>query len=384
MSSHPKLVLSGMALLTPAVGFGAYTLRLLEGLLRCAPDLPFRVVVPHWMSIPASIPEAFVVRLDGGRQFRNPLLTGIYWSLRTVAYAARLPQGTVFHSPAPIAGLNRASITIVTIHDVLYRTLPNYFGRLGIRKRYLLATERYAAAATLVLTQSAFTRGDIIRRTAIPAKKLEVLSPWPAHSFFARDEAAKRLTEVRQRLQLPSRYWLYVGGYDRRKNVEFLIRAYAESRRRSGALPPLVLAGHIPAQHRGMICDVAGTIREEGLTKTHVLMPGLIDNADLPYLYRGASLLVYPSLAEGFGLPPVEAMASGTPLLVADNTSLPEVTREQRCLFSATDLESLVEKLTAAALDEQQFLSPLPQEYTEEYGINRYRQLLERATEQVR
>ncbi len=384
MSPSAKLVIDGLPLFNPAVGLGAYTLRLIEGLLRHAPSLPFQVVVPSWIAVPSTLPNEAVIRLSGAPQFNNPLLTAIFWGFRVTQFAANLPPECVFHAPAPITGLRHARITVVTIHDVLYRTLPGYFGRFGIRKSYLLATERYAANSSMVFTQSAYSRHDIVAKTRIPETKVQILSPWPSRAFFELESVDERTESVRRRLGLPLRYWLYLGGYDRRKNVEFLVKAYAQARRQIRSLPPLVLAGDIPSQRHGMICDVAGTIRSTKLSAETIFLAGAIENADLPYVYRGASLLVYPSLAEGFGLPPVEAMAVGTPVLVADNSSLPEVTRNSHCLFSASDEESLVDKLVAAATDESQFRVSLPQEYTEEHGIHRYQVLLAEAARKAK
>ncbi len=369
------LMISGLALGNLDVGLGAYTYRIIVGLLRRAPQLRFRVIVPAHFDLPPEIPEALLVRLTGKWNFGRPLLNSVYWSNRILSYAARLSRETVFHSPAPIAGLHRPPTTVVTIHDCLYRTFEEYYGRSFVRKWNLLASERFATRSALVLTQSQFSRRDLVAKTSIPEAKIRILSPWVDQSFLERARP-ERIADLRNRLGLPPRFWLYLGGFDRRKNVEFLIRAYAAAQKEH-SLPPLVLAGEIPSEGSAVTCNVLGALRATKLKSADVLMPGKIAIADLPDLYRAASLLVYPSLMEGFGLPPAEAMAVGTAVLASNNSSLPEVVQDPRCLFDASNEGGLVEKLLLAAEDETAFCTPLSPVFTEPFGIDRYCQLIQ-------
>ena len=105
-------------------------------------------------------------------------------------------------------------------------------------------------------------------------------------------------------------------------------------------------------------------------------MPGMIPSEDLPGLYAAASLLIYPSLYEGFGLPPVEAAAVGTPVLAADNSSLPEVVPKRKCRFDSTDPTELIALLRQAAVDPSAFISPLLPEFTEAKAMSLYREIL--------
>ena len=184
---------------------------------------------------------------------------------------------------------------------------------------------------------------------------------------------------LRRRLQLPDRFWLYLGGYDYRKNVEFLIRAYAEAKRTRN-LPPLVLAGSIPATGSAVTCDVFGAIRKSELGGDDVLTPGVIPSGELADLYRAASLLIYPSLMEGFGLSPAEAIAVGTPVLASSSSSLPEVVRASQCWFDPANPAELVAKILCAAENEEQFSTTLATEFTEAFGIKRYCDLLQKVS----
>ena len=177
---------------------------------------------------------------------------------------------------------------------------------------------------------------------------------------------------------LPARYWLYTGGYDYRKNLECLITAYAATRARHPC-PPLVLAGKIPTDLRKPVCDIPGAMTRANLTGSEVLMPGFIDDNDMAALYSGSELFVYPSLAEGFGLPPLEAMACGCPALAANATSLPEVVVDEAYRFSPFHPGQLTDLLGQAAR------SPLPVNpgfdrfhFSEARGVAQYCGLLER------
>jgi glycosyltransferase involved in cell wall biosynthesis len=226
----------------------------------------------------------------------------------------------------------------------------------------------------MVLTDSVFSKHDLIELAKIPEAKIEVLYPWVGNEFLVRVPQAA-VQSLRERLALPHRFWLYLGGYDYRKNVEFLIDAYkAASKARS--LPPLVLAGKIPDDRNVATCNVRGALIRNSLTSEDIRQPGLISSHDLPALYTAASLLIYPSLMEGFGLPPAEAIAVGTPVLSSNAGSLPEVVRNDDCLFDPRNVLSLVEKLVAAADNEAQFSTKLSETFTETTGIDRYLELM--------
>jgi glycosyltransferase involved in cell wall biosynthesis len=174
---------------------------------------------------------------------------------------------------------------------------------------------------------------------------------------------------------------LYLGGYDYRKNVELLIEAYGRAAR-AGACPTLVLGGNIPIAvgSRKPVCDVAGAVRRAGIDSDRLCCPGFIDDDDLAAVYAGAELFIYPSLAEGFGLPPVEAMSSGCPAIVADTTSLPEVVTDEDYRFPVADPARLIEMLLSAARSPRP-LNPgfMRSFYGHARGLRDYLQVMERA-----
>jgi len=160
--------------------------------------------------------------------------------------------------------------------------------------------------------------------------------------------------EVRARYGLPERYILYLGGYDQRRNVSTLLRAFAELVRRLGPLdemPYLALAGGLPAVDSDLTPDPRRLVRELGL-ELQVRCIGRVREEDKPALYRAADLFVFPSSYEGFGLPPLEAMACGTPVVAAEATSLPEIVGSGGMLVRTTDGGAGAEALLSLWRDE--------------------------------
>ena len=143
------------------------------------------------------------------------------------------------------------------------------------------------------------------------------------------------LAAARQRYSLPERFAFWAGDFRPEKNLRFLIKAWARLQRRQAGLPALVLAGAQKFDYRQLRNEVV----KRGL-EGKVLFPGFIDDEDLPAVYSAATVFVFPSLAEGFGLPPLEAMACGTPCVVSNSSSLPEVTGSAALLFDPTSLEA--------------------------------------------
>ena len=230
--------------------------------------------------------------------------------------------------------------------------------------------------ASVIVTDSRFVSAgleDYIGPIAAPVVPIHLWAPASFKPLSPNDQVA-----FRTRMGLPRRYWLYVGGYDYRKNVELLISAYAKARR-AGECPTLVMAGRLPDDLRKPVCDVRGALQREGLEDSAVLFPVFINASDLPGLYASAELFIYPSLMEGFGLPPVEAMACGCPAIVADGTSLSEVVVDEEYRFSARDSAKLAEMLVSAAHEPWRRNPGFDRDYFgQTRGLRDYLQVLER------
>src|SRR5688572_1471005 len=206
---------------------------------------------------------------------------------------------------------------LLSLHDLIPWRAPRFvpWPRPAFLHRalYRRAVARSARAAARIVTLSESSRRDIEAALPGTASRIEVV-PCAVPRWF-RAPAAEEVAAQHARFGGP--YWLYVGGFDPRKGVETLLDALAALRSRGLALPPVVLAGAIRGEARAL--------RERAAPLPQIHFPGYVPDADLPALYGGASLFLYPSRAEGFGIPPLLAMAAGVPVVAADSGAVPEV-----------------------------------------------------------
>ena len=240
---------------------------------------------------------------------------------------------------------------VVSIHDLSFEHLPETFNRRS-RAQLRLTVRRSARKAARVLALSEHTRQDIISTykiapdlvTAIP------IAP-PTHFHPVEDEA--ELKRVRQTYAINRDYILSVGSIQPRKNLARLLAAYEHLRRErpKGSLPQLVLVGKLAWLYR----QTLKTIEALG---ADVIVTGYVPESDLPALYSGALCFVYPSFFEGFGLPPLEAMKCGAPVITGNRTSLPEVVGDAGVLVNPFDIDAIANAL-ATMLDDSSLRATL-------------------------
>ena len=221
---------------------------------------------------------------------------------------------------------------VATIHDLAFEHLPQTFKRRSWMQ--LRLTVRHTAKrAAQIITVSEYSRGDILKTYGIPHERITVI-PEAAPNHFAPVEDENELQRVRHTYGIAGDYILSVGSIQPRKNLTRLVRAFASLRReRTGVkLPKLVLVGK-----KGWLYDETLRVIEESGVGDEILLTGYVSERDLPALYSGAICFVYASYFEGFGLPPLEAMKCGTPVIVGDKTSLPEVVGDAGLMVNPFD-----------------------------------------------
>jgi glycosyltransferase involved in cell wall biosynthesis len=209
---------------------------------------------------------------------------------------------------------------VATIHDLSFEHLPQTFKRRS-RAQLRFTVRRTAQKAAHLIASSEYSRADIIKTYGIDPTRVST-TPLAAAKKFAPVTDVRELQRVRQTYGINDDYILAVGSVQPRKNLPRLIAAYADLRRaRSQAkLPLLVIVGK-----RGWLYqETFRAIEEHGINNC-VRWTGYVPEIDLPALYTGAVCFVYPSYFEGFGLPPLEAMQCGAPVIAGNRTSLPEV-----------------------------------------------------------
>jgi glycosyltransferase involved in cell wall biosynthesis len=252
----------------------------------------------------------------------------------------------LFHSPDfTLPPLARAR-GVVTVHDLSFLTVPEC---ADPRLRAFLARAVPSAVrrARRVLADSGNTADDLNRLLGVPADKISVVQAGIEPRFEpVRDSDC--LARVRARYQLPDHFILGLGTLEPRKNFAGLIRAYGALQQRAGVSQDLVIAGGPGWLYQG-IYDEA---KRQPLPMS-IHFPGFVADEDLPALYSLADIFAFPSLYEGFGIPPLEAMACGTPVICANNSSLPEAVGDAALLIDARDEGALVDGLHTLVSDDR-------------------------------
>ena len=230
-------------------------------------------------------------------------------------------------SPCPV---------VVSIHDLSFEHLPQTFNWRS-RKQLRITVRRSAREAAQVIALSEYARNDIINTYRVSPEKISAI-PLAAAAHFRPIRNEEELRRVRQAFGLEGEYILSVGAIQPRKNLGRLVAAYSRLRRAKpeGKLPKLVLAGKCS----WLYDETLRAIKELELSDS-VILTGYVPESDLPALYSGALCFIYPSYFEGFGLPPLEAMQCGVPVIVGNQTSLPEVVGDAGVLVDPFDVDAL-------------------------------------------
>jgi alpha-1,3-rhamnosyl/mannosyltransferase len=246
-----------------------------------------------------------------------------------------------WHAPYYIRPYLLPRPTVLTVHDVINARLPGAMPSRKTRLAFGVTTRLALFASKRIITVSQAAARDIEQLYGVNPAKIRVIPHGVSPNFRPLDPAEQG--EARSRLNLPDRYLLYVGINKPHKNLARLLEAFKRYREQSGDTIRLILAGKEDARYAG---DLREKARQLGIME-QVEFRGEIAESDLPDLYACATLFVFPSLYEGFGLPVLEAMASGAPVICADNSSLPEVAGEAALYFPAEDVAAM-----AAAIGE--------------------------------
>lgn len=294
-------------------GISHYIYQLLRHLPQADPELAYTVFTNEGSGQLASVLR-YPTRLPTVRP-----VVRILWEQALQPWAVRRAGLDLLHGLAYVLPLWLTVPAVVTIYDLTVFQVPDRF-RSANRSYLRLMTRLSARRARMVCAISESTRGDIVRRLGVPRERVKVVYPGCDPQFAP--PAADEVAAFRARRGLPERFVLYLGTLEPRKNVPALIRAFAEVVRadRREFQHHLVLAGAKGWHY----ADVFAEVERLGL-QDRVHFPGFVPADEQPLWYAAAEVFVYPSLYEGFGLPVLEAMACGTPVLTSNAASLPEV-----------------------------------------------------------
>lgn len=301
----------------PDTGSGQYTRQLVYHLNRYVSDLEVTLIYPHEGQAEDVPPSVHVHRTPTRAGHVGKVLFEQIIFPRACdgvgADVAHVPYwGSPLRCPVPV---------VVTVHDLITLAVREY--RRGLRPRlYNALVSASARGASHVITDSKFSRDEIVTRLQIPSDRVTPIYLAPGSQYTAQSDLLLDMA-VTQKYDLPEFYVLYLGGYARHKNVMTLLLAYTYVAQALGEDYPLILAGAKPSPGPNFP-DYDDYIQQSNLDD-FVQWIGYVDEEDKPALYRSAICFAFPSRYEGFGLPPLEAMACGVPVVTTNAASLPEV-----------------------------------------------------------
>lgn len=251
------------------------------------------------------------------------------------AYAQPLTAGKDFsllHNPHNGFGLPEADTVplIITIHDLIPYVLPELCGK-PYREIFCREMPRFLERAAHIIAVSQHTKRDLQTILGVPGEKITVIYEAPEKIYrpMKKDEVKRHL---REKYGIEKEYILYVGGFNGRKNLSLLVKAFARLKKETDCPQRLLILGRTNKEYGKIVALV-----EECHLQHDVIFGGFSPVEDLPLFYNGAQLFVFPSLYEGFGLPPLEAAACGTATLSTPVSALQEVMGDGAVYFSPDD-----------------------------------------------
>jgi glycosyltransferase involved in cell wall biosynthesis len=317
-------------------GISWYIINLLKNLAQVSPDHFQYTAFLHDRDFAA---QAEALHFRFSRLPTQRPMVRIFWEQVVQPLALRQAGVDLLHALAFVAPVASPAPYVVTVYDLSFIRYPQAFRPF---QRWYLGqfTRRTVSRAKAVITISESTRQDVIHFLHVPPERV--------HTIYCGSDAAYRplppaqVDAFKSRHHLPDKFILFLGTLEPRKNIEGLIRAYARWKQSEPTAPPLVIAGG-KGWYYHQIFELVETLN---LTDS-IRFPGYIPQDSLPLWYNAATLFVYPSLFEGFGLPVLEAMACGTPVITSTASSLPEVTGTDGAarLVEPDDIEGLAQAM---------------------------------------
>ena len=346
-----RIVLNGWFIDQPHTGSGQYTRQLLYQLPRIAPQHEYALIVPHRNSFQIIDigHDADLATLTSNLQPPTSNYRKVLFEQDLVPRAARAYQADVLHVPYWAPPLRSDMPIVATIHDIIPLVLKEYRGG-PLVNAYTGLVSAAARGASLILTDSDASRSDIISRLSVSPDRVRTiyLAADPKFTDYVDpiDYAA-----LRKNHDLPDDYVLYLGGFDVRKNIEAALQTYTWAQAALGDNYPLVIAGNLPDRHDAFFHDprvIAKQIEVENVVR----FIGPVAEEDKVALYQHARAFLYPSIYEGFGLPALEALACGVPVVGSNASSIPEIVGDAGMLVDPHDARAMAGALIAVCTED--------------------------------
>jgi len=322
-------------------GTGRYTVELAKRLPALAEDCETLLIWPKHMPVPE---QCRTKNCSHHLVSTESPFARFWWDQVRVRAKAEHFRADVVHFPASIGSLARSPNVVLTVHDVGFLRDPDWF-RWDRAAYYRFAIGRSIRLAAHVLADSEATAADLVEFFGIPHSKMTVVPLGVGEEFRPASEEQK--IAARERHALPERFFLYVGTLEPRKNLVRVIQAWSQVAERDDSVPDLVIAGRDGWKH----VPIREAAQKSPCTR-RIHFPGFIANEDLPAVLSAAQVFVWPSLWEGFGLPPLEAMACGIPVITSNVSSIPEAVGDAALGVDPYDVDAIADAMRMLAENE--------------------------------
>ena len=343
-----------------SIGVNAHLLSFVSGYRRAGVSQYTEQIVRHFMgTLPqandaltvfagrATPPDGYVP--DGVRWVSSRLPTGhapgrILWEQIVAPMVSARASLNVLFCPVNVVPLAGLVPSVVTVHDLAFLAYPEAFHIA--KRRYLTAMTRLSVRrARHIIAVSAHTRDDLVYHFGVRPERITVI-PNAADKRYRPADTANDIARFKAANNLPDRFILFVGTLEPRKNLRRLIEAFALLSSDDPCVK-LVIVG----ASGWLTSDLAPFVQSRGLSD-RIIFTGYVSDDDLPRWYQAATVFCYPSLYEGFGLPVLEAMACGVPVVTSRTSSLPEVAGDAALLIDPTDVRGLANTLQSILADD--------------------------------
>ena len=335
-------------------GVEEYAIALLSELFRIDRKNEYILFFNAWGNVDAGLSFADGFPNVSVRRFRipNKLLNLSLWYLNWPKLDRLVGGVDVFFLPnINFCAVSDGTKLFVTAHDLSFEAYPETFSWKQRMWHFFVNPKKLFRQADRIFSVSRSTKDDLETRYGIRPSKIEVIQSGIDGRFHEYDRNDPKLLSVKEKYQLPYRFILYLGAFEPRKNIVSVVRAFTalkKARHPEFEKLSLVLAG-VSGWKEDEIRDEI----ESSSFRGNIILPGFVDGEDKPALYNLASLFAYPSFYEGFGFPPLEALACGVPVVASNSSSLPEVVGDAGILIDPHRPDELLRAFEEVLLDKK-------------------------------
>lgn len=322
-------------------GIGTYCYQLIHSLNKIDNYNDYSIFVPQSCQLPIPFKENFHIKSIRQENQNN------FWNEVNIPNTLINKNMDIYHVPQNGIGLplDKSCPFVITLHDVIPYKMPETVG-----EQYLeIFNEKLPNIIPLcdgIITVSEYSKQDIIRAFNYPSEKIYVTYLASEDIYKPCDKTLSK-SIIEKNYSISGEYILYIGGFSPRKNILGLLDSFSILLPKLKKDMKLVIAGN-----KGKSYEIYKKRTQALHIEDKVIFPGFISMDHIPYMYNACELFVYPSFYEGFGLPPIEAMACGVPVIAANVTSIPEIVMDATLLVNPYDVNELSEKMYDALLDE--------------------------------